>query len=403
MPVAKIEEAGRRLKQGGMVILVDDAKPGSEGMLVMAAEKVTPEDINFMTLHARGLVCLALTPEKVEQLDLPLMTSKNPSSGGPAFTVSIEAREGVTTGISAADRAHTIRTAVAPGTKPQELSRPGHIFPIRARRGGVLFRTGHAEGAVDLMRLAGLIPAAALCGIMNDEGEMAGMNELEQLAQRFDLPLVAISDIVTYRMQKESLVLRVAETILPTIYGDFRAIAYKNKLDNAQHLALVKGQIDPEKEILVRVHTECITGNVLKSYRCECGELLISAMRKVEQEGCGVILYIHKEGRSVGLVDKLRAYSMQDQGIPLEEPHQPVDQVADFREFGVGAQILVDLGIRKMRLLTNSPKRIVGLEGFGLTISERVPLEVPPPKDHDTKRISCSRLRKIMSSVSSHQ
>jgi 3,4-dihydroxy 2-butanone 4-phosphate synthase/GTP cyclohydrolase II len=267
----------------------------------------------------------------------------------------------------------------------------------------VLFRTGHAEGSVDLMRIAGLGPAAVLCGIMNAEGEMAGMDELEQSAEKFSLPLVTITDIVTYRMQKESLVVRVAETILPTVYGDFTAIAYKNKLDKAQHLALVKGQIDPDKEILVRVHTECITGNVLKSYRCECGELLISAMKKVQQEGCGVILYIHKEGRSIGLVDKLRAYAMQDQGIPLEEPHQPPDQVADFREFGVGAQILVDLGIRKMHLLTNSPKRIVGLEGFGLTVTERFPLEVPPPKDHTIKRMSCSRLRRIVSPLNSHQ
>jgi 3,4-dihydroxy 2-butanone 4-phosphate synthase/GTP cyclohydrolase II len=402
MPIAKIENAVRHLRDGRMIILVDDAKPENEGMLVMAAEKVTTESINFMTLQARGLVCLSLTPERVDQLDLPLMNPRD-SSAGPAFTVSVEARDGVTTGISAADRARTILTAVAPNASPRDLVRPGHVFPIRARRGGVLFRTGHTEGSVDLMRIAGLEPAAAMCGIMNDDGDMARMDDLENLAREFDLPTVTIADIVAYRLQKESFVTRAAETKLPTLFGTFTAIGYENSVDKAQHLALVAGEIEPDKEVLVRVHTECITGNVFKSYRCDCGEQLIAAMKKVQDEGCGVILYIHKEGRSVGLVEKLQAYAKEDEGISLPEAHQPMDKMADFREFGIGAQILVDLGIRKMRLLTNNPKRIVGLEGFGLAVTERIPLEISPLEDSSIQRRSCSYLRRLAERVASHQ
>ena len=402
MPVARIENAAKRLREGRMVILVDDEKPENEGMLMMAAGKVTTESINFMTLHARGLICLSLTPARVDQLDLPLMNPRD-SSSGPAFTVSVEAREGVTTGISAADRARTILTAVAPNASPRDLVRPGHVFPLRARRGGVLFRTGHTEGSVDLMRIAGLEPAAAICGIMNEEGDMAKMDDLEKLAREFDLPTVTIADIVAYRLQKESFVIRAAETKLPTLFGTFTAIGYENSVDKAQHLALVAGEIEPDKEVLVRVHTECITGNVFKSYRCDCGDQLIAAMKKVQEEGCGVILYIHKEGRSVGLVEKLQSYAREDEGISLPEAHQPMDKMAEFREFGIGAQILVDLGIRKMRLLTNNPKRIIGLEGFGLTVTERIPLEISPLEDPSVQRRSCSYLRRLAERAASHQ
>jgi len=402
MPIVKIERAAEQLRQGRMIILVDDAKAENEGMLVMAAEKITPEAVNFMSVKARGLICLALTPERVEELGLALMNPQD-TTPGPAFTVSINARKGVGSGISAADRATTIMTAVAEETKPHDLASPGHVFPLRARRGGALFRTGHTEGAVDLMNIAGMTPAAVVCGVMNDSGELAKMAELEALAAEFDLPLVTIADIVTYRLHKESFVVRSAQTKLPTIHGDFIAIGYENTLDKAQHLALVKGEIDPDEPILVRVHTECVTGNVFRSYRCDCGDQLRAAMRKVQEEGRGIILYIHKEGRSVGLVNKLKAYALEDRGETLQEAHQPLDRVADFREFGIGAQILVDLGVRNMRLLTNNPKRIIGIEGFGLNIVERIPLEIPPLEDPSVKRRSCGYLRRLAERVASHQ
>ncbi len=402
MPIVKIEKAAEQLRQGRMIILVDDAKAENEGVLVMAAEKINAEAINFMSVNARGLICLALTPERVDELGLSLMNPQG-TNEGPAFTVSINARKGVESGISASDRATTILTAVSGETKPYDLTRPGHVFPLRARRGGVLFRTGHTEGAVDLMNIAGMKPGAVVCSIMNDSGEMAKMAELEELARSFDLPLVTIADIVTYRLHKESFVVRSAQTKLPTIHGDFIAIGYENKLDKAQHLALVKGEINPDEPILVRVHTECVTGNVFRSYRCDCGDQLRAAMKKVQDEGRGVILYIHKEGRSVGLVNKLRAYAMEDRGEPLQEPHQPLDKAADFREFGIGAQILVDLGVRKMRLLTNNPKRIIGIEGFGLNITERIPLEVPALEDPSIERRSCGYLRRLAERVASHQ
>ena len=402
MSIAKIEKASDFLRSGRMVILVDDEKPENEGVLLIAAEKVTPEAINFMARHARGLISLALSAERVEQLALPLMNPDD-STSGPAFTVSIGAREGITTGISAADRARTIRVASSPDASPQDLVRPGHIFPLRARRGGVLFRTGHTEGSVDLMRIAELTEAAVICSILNNEGEMALGDELNAISEKHNLPIVTIADIVTYRLRKESFVVRSAQIKLPTVYGEFSAIGYENTLDKAQHLALIKGELDPEKDILVRVHTECLTGNVFKSYRCDCGDQLLSAMKKVQEEGCGVILYIHKEGRSVGLIEKLRAYSREDAGEPIEESHQPMDKAADFREFGIGAQILVDLGVRKMRLLTNNPKRIIGLEGFGLTVAERIPLEILPQSGTSFRKHSCSFLRRITERVEVHQ
>jgi len=401
MFVARLEEALEDIRNGKMVILVDAPNPKNEGELVMAAERVTPEAVNFMTLHGRGLVTMPCTSELLEQLGLPLMTAKR-NEAEPAFTVSIEARKGVSTGISAADRATTILAAVADNAQPDDLVKPGHIFPIRARRGGVLFRTGHTEGAVDLIRLAGLKPVAAMCSIMNDEGEMARFEELENLAEEHGLRIVSITDIIHYRLRRESFVFKAARTTLPTLYGDFEAIAYENQLDQQQHLALVKGEIKPDEEILVRVHSECIPGNVFRSYRCDCGEQLEAAMRKVQEEGRGVILYLHKEGRYQNLISKLKAYEMEDQGKIWEEKHQ-MESEAIFREFGIGAQILVDLGIRKMRLLTNSTKEIVGLEGFGLSVTERVPLEVEPSPDDEFQRRSCGYLSKMMDAIMRHQ
>jgi 3,4-dihydroxy 2-butanone 4-phosphate synthase/GTP cyclohydrolase II len=401
MSLSQLKTALDHIRRGRMVILLDSPNPKNEGELVMAAEKVTPEAVNFMTLHARGIVTMPCAPEIIARLGLPLI-SRNHSATEPAFTVSIEARKGVTTGISAADRAATILAAVAEDARPEDLVRPGHIFPIRARRGGVLFRTGHTEGAVDLVRLAGMRPAAAMCGIMNEQGEMADFEELKALSESLDLPMVTIGDLITYRLQKESFVKRAARTVLPTLYGEFAAIAFENQLDRQQHLALVKGEIKPEDEILVRVHTECILGNVFRSYRCDCGEQLEAAMRQVQREGRGVILYLHKEGRNQQLVRKLKAYQQEEEGKTWKEEHQP-ESDAVFREFGIGAQILVDLGIRKIRLMTNSSKRIHGLEGFGLEVVERVPLEVSPSPVEDFQRRSCDYLGKMMDAIVRHQ
>ena len=401
MSLSQLHTALDQIRKGEMVILLDAPNPKNEGELVMAAEKVTPEAINFMTLHARGVVSMPCAPEIINRLGLSLI-SRNHSAAEPAFTVSIEARKGVTTGISAADRATTILAAVADDAGPEDLVRPGHIFPIRARRGGVLFRTGHTEGAVDLVRLAGLKPAAAMCGIMNEQGEMADFDELKSLSESLDIPMVTIGDLITYRLQRESFVKRAARTVLPTLFGEFAAIAYENQLDRQQHLALVKGEIKPEDEVLVRVHTECILGNVFKSYRCDCGEQLEAAMRQVQQEGRGVILYLHKEGRNQQLVGKLKAYQREDEGKAWKEEHQP-ESDAVFREFGIGAQILADLGIRKMRLMTNSSKRIHGLGGFGLEVVERVPLEIKPTPENEFERRSCDYLSKMIDAMVRHQ
>ncbi len=401
MSIANIEAALEDIRQGDMVILVDTPNPNNAGELVMAAERVTPEAVNFMTTHARGLLTMPCDAEWIEKLQLPLMTGRD-TSLEPAFTVSIEARRGVSTGISAADRATTILTAVADHARPEDLIQPGHIFPIRARRGGVLFRTGHTEGAVDLVRLAGMKPVAAMCGILDDQGEMAPYEELRSFARKHRLRLVSIADIITYRLQKESFVLRAASTKLPTLYGEFEAIAYENQLDRQQHLALIKGDIRPDLEILVRVHTECALGNVFRSYRCDCGEQLEAAMRRIQQEGRGVLLYLHKEGRYQNLVRKVKAYQHEDERRDWEEPHQQESE-AIFREFGIGAQILVDLGIRKMKLLTNSSKKIVGLEGFGLEVTERIPLEIHPSPDTEFQRRSCGYLSKLMDAVERHQ
>ncbi|OPX21116.1 MAG: bifunctional 3,4-dihydroxy-2-butanone 4-phosphate synthase/GTP cyclohydrolase II [Desulfobacca sp. 4484_104] len=382
MPIAPIEEVITDIQQGKMIILVDDEDRENEGDLTLAAEKVTPEAINFMARFGRGLICLALSPEIIEQLQIPMMVSHNTSPFRTAFTVSIEAKRGVTTGISAADRATTIQTAVADNAQPEDLVSPGHVFPLRARKGGVLVRTGQTEGSVDLARLAGLKPAAVICEVMKDDGSMARMADLEIFAAHHDLKIATIADLVAYRLGHESFVHRRAITKLPTYYGEFTAIAYENDIDEFQHLALVKGDVRPDQPVLVRVHSECLTGDVFGSLRCDCGDQLISAMQMVEAEGCGVIIYMHQEGRGIGLINKLRAYELQDQGADTVEANIALGFKADLRDYGIGAQILRDLGVRQMRLMTNNPKKIIGLEGYGLKVVERVPLEVPPKREN---------------------
>ncbi|MDL1971859.1 MAG: bifunctional 3,4-dihydroxy-2-butanone-4-phosphate synthase/GTP cyclohydrolase II [Deltaproteobacteria bacterium] len=385
MALSTIEEALEDIRQGKMIILVDDEDRENEGDLCIAAEKVTPEAINFMAKYGRGLICLALTPEKVDQLKLPLMaTDTHPSPPqGTAFTVSIEARYGVTTGISAHDRAVTILTAIADDAKPEDLVTPGHIFPLRARDGGVLVRAGHTEGSVDLARLAGLKPAGVICEIMNDDGTMARMPDLEKFAKRHGLKIITIADLIAYRLRNDSLVRRIAETMLPTaIAGEFRAIVYESDVDTNHHLALVKGEIDSNRPILVRVHSQCLTGDVFGSLRCDCGAQLHAAMKKIEEEGNGVIVYMRQEGRGIGFANKMKAYVLQDHGKDTVEANLALGFKPDLRDYGIGAQILRDLGVRKMRLMTNNPKKIVGLEGYGLKVVERVPIEIPPTKEN---------------------
>jgi 3,4-dihydroxy 2-butanone 4-phosphate synthase/GTP cyclohydrolase II len=397
MPIASIEEVLEDLKQGKMIILVDDEQRENEGDLTIAAEMITSDAINFMAKYGRGLICLSLSPEIVERLNLPLMVYDNRSPFKTAFTVSIEARHGVTTGISAADRAHTILTAVADNAKPEDLVQPGHVFPLRARRGGVLFRTGQTEGSVDLARLAGLKPAAVICEIMNEDGTMARLPDLEKFAERHDLKIATVADIIAYRMRTESFVHKAAETVLPTEYGEFKAIAFVNDIDDYEHLALVKGEIDPEKEIMVRVHSQCLTGDVLGSYRCDCGEQLKKAMEMVQREGLGIILYLQQEGRGIGLANKLKAYALQDEGLDTVEANERLGFEADLRNYGVGAQILAALGVRKMRLITNNPKKIVGLEGYGLEVTGRVPIEIEPrPENRKYLVTKCQKLGHLM-------